>query len=108
MPVRRRYVPRLIPLRSLLIPCATGDRDFLPLSWRQVRPRAITAPFRERGEGPTRRGCQVRHSLFLQYVLVLKKSSCRKRGDRWIVAMNRWQDLTDMDVNAGLFSPSRI
>lgn len=27
--------------------------------------------------------------------------SCRKRGDRWIVAMNRWQDLTDMEVNQG-------
>ena len=26
--------------------------------------------------------------------------SCRKRGDRWIVAMNRWQDLTDLEVNA--------
>lgn len=27
--------------------------------------------------------------------------SCRKRGDKWIVAMNRWQDLTDMEVNRG-------
>lgn len=26
--------------------------------------------------------------------------SCRKRGEKWIVAMNRWQDLTDMEVNA--------
>lgn len=25
--------------------------------------------------------------------------SCRKRGDEWIVAMNRWQDLTDMKVD---------
>ncbi|GAC95088.1 hypothetical protein PHSY_002663 [Pseudozyma hubeiensis SY62] len=25
--------------------------------------------------------------------------SCRKRGDKWIVAMNRWQDMTDMEVN---------
>ncbi|KAJ9123995.1 hypothetical protein QFC22_000787 [Naganishia vaughanmartiniae] len=25
--------------------------------------------------------------------------SCRKRGDKWIVAMNKWQDLTDMEVN---------
>ncbi|KAM0788099.1 hypothetical protein ACM66B_001268 [Microbotryomycetes sp. NB124-2] len=25
--------------------------------------------------------------------------SCRRRGDKWIVAMNRWQDLTDMEVN---------
>jgi phosphoribosylformimino-5-aminoimidazole carboxamide ribotide isomerase len=27
--------------------------------------------------------------------------SCRKRGDHWIVAMNRWQDMTDMRVNKG-------
>ncbi|KAN0062390.1 Enzyme that catalyzes the fourth step in the histidine pathway [Thecaphora frezii] len=25
--------------------------------------------------------------------------SCRRRGDKWIVAMNRWQDMTDMEVN---------
>ncbi|GAA5825805.1 hypothetical protein JCM10212_006171 [Sporobolomyces blumeae] len=25
--------------------------------------------------------------------------SCRRRGDKWVVAMNRWQDLTDMDVD---------
>ncbi|KAG8962916.1 Enzyme that catalyzes the fourth step in the histidine pathway [Tulasnella sp. 419] len=25
--------------------------------------------------------------------------SCRNRGDKWIVAMNKWQDLTDMEVN---------
>ncbi|SOV05869.1 probable bifunctional protein (related to glutathione S-transferase/ probable histidinol dehydrogenase) [Ustilago sp. UG-2017a] len=25
--------------------------------------------------------------------------SCRKRGDKWLVAMNRWQDMTDMEVN---------
>ncbi|KAG9006623.1 Enzyme that catalyzes the fourth step in the histidine pathway [Tulasnella sp. JGI-2019a] len=25
--------------------------------------------------------------------------SCRKRANKWIVAMNKWQDLTDMEVN---------
>ncbi|GAA6007169.1 hypothetical protein JCM11491_003029 [Sporobolomyces phaffii] len=25
--------------------------------------------------------------------------SCRRRADKWVVAMNRWQDLTDMEVN---------
>ncbi|KZS98055.1 Phosphoribosylformimino-5-aminoimidazole carboxamide ribotide isomerase [Sistotremastrum niveocremeum HHB9708] len=25
--------------------------------------------------------------------------SCRRRDSRWIVAMNKWQDLTDMEVN---------
>lgn len=27
--------------------------------------------------------------------------SCRRRDDKWIVAMNRWQTLTDMEVNQG-------
>lgn len=27
--------------------------------------------------------------------------SCRKYGDSWIVAMNKWQTLTDMEVTAG-------
>ncbi|KAF9780203.1 Phosphoribosylformimino-5-aminoimidazole carboxamide ribotide isomerase [Thelephora terrestris] len=27
--------------------------------------------------------------------------SCRKRGDRWFVAMNKWQDITDMEVSRG-------
>lgn len=25
--------------------------------------------------------------------------SCRRRDDRWYVAMNKWQDITDMEVN---------
>ncbi|KAJ6613447.1 hypothetical protein B0H10DRAFT_2048522 [Mycena sp. CBHHK59/15] len=25
--------------------------------------------------------------------------SCRKRGDVWLVAMNKWQDMTDMEVS---------
>ncbi|KAJ9117244.1 Histidine biosynthesis bifunctional protein hisB [Naganishia adeliensis] len=28
--------------------------------------------------------------------------SCRRRNDKWIVAMNKWQDLTDMEVNQGV------
>jgi phosphoribosylformimino-5-aminoimidazole carboxamide ribotide isomerase len=27
--------------------------------------------------------------------------SCRKQGSDWVVAMNRWQDMTDMQVNKG-------
>jgi phosphoribosylformimino-5-aminoimidazole carboxamide ribotide isomerase len=35
--------------------------------------------------------------------------SCRRRDDKWIVAMNKWQDLTDMEVNKGKTSaPSFI
>jgi len=25
--------------------------------------------------------------------------SCRRRGGKWLVAMNKWQDITDMDVS---------
>lgn len=28
-------------------------------------------------------------------------ASCRRRGDEWVVAMNRWQDLTDMVLSQG-------
>ena len=27
--------------------------------------------------------------------------SCRRQGERWIVAMNKWETLTDMEVNDG-------
>ena len=28
--------------------------------------------------------------------------SCRKRGKSWLVAMNKWQTLTDFEINQGL------
>ena len=28
--------------------------------------------------------------------------SCRKQGAKWIVAMNKWQTLTDMELNIGM------
>ncbi|KAI8346371.1 phosphoribosylformimino-5-aminoimidazole carboxamide ribotide isomerase [Choanephora cucurbitarum] len=30
--------------------------------------------------------------------------SCRKKGDRWIVAMDKWQKMTDMEVNKDTLS----
>jgi phosphoribosylformimino-5-aminoimidazole carboxamide ribotide isomerase len=27
--------------------------------------------------------------------------SCRRKGETWFVAMNKWQDLTDMELTAG-------
>lgn len=33
---------------------------------------------------------------------VLVSHSCRRRETKWVVAMNRWQDLTDMEVNQGV------
>ena len=29
--------------------------------------------------------------------------SCRRKGDNWFVAMNKWQTLTDMEVNEGKY-----
>lgn len=34
--------------------------------------------------------------------------SCRRRGNRWIVAMNRWQTMTDMEVNKGLAQDHKV
>ena len=28
--------------------------------------------------------------------------SCRRKGDTWVVAMNKWQTLTDMEINQGM------
>ena len=28
-------------------------------------------------------------------------NSCRRRGEKWFVAMNKWQDITDMEVCKG-------
>lgn len=27
--------------------------------------------------------------------------SCRRQNERWVVAMNKWQKLTDMELNQG-------
>ena len=29
--------------------------------------------------------------------------SCRRKGSSWFVAMNKWQTLTDMEINQGLY-----
>lgn len=29
--------------------------------------------------------------------------SCRRKGDTWFVAMNKWQTLTDMELTRGKF-----
>lgn len=31
--------------------------------------------------------------------------SCRRQGEKWFVAMNKWQTITDMEVNQGMGSP---
>ena len=32
--------------------------------------------------------------------------SCRKKGDTWFVAMNKWQTITDMEVTQGIKNPN--
>lgn len=34
--------------------------------------------------------------------------SCRRVGGKWVVAMDKWQRLTDMEVNEGLFGTAPI
>lgn len=29
------------------------------------------------------------------------QSSCRKKNNKWVVAMDKWQKMTDMEVNKG-------
>ena len=29
--------------------------------------------------------------------------SCRRQGSKWVVAMNKWQKLTDMEVNESTY-----
>lgn len=31
--------------------------------------------------------------------------SCRRKGDTWFVAMDKWQTITDMEVNQGEYPP---
>ena len=33
--------------------------------------------------------------------------SCRREGSSWFVAMNKWQTLTNMEINQGAYSPSQ-
>lgn len=37
-------------------------------------------------------------------VLRPARGSCRRRGDKWFVAMDRWQTVTDMEVNQGVWA----
>jgi len=34
--------------------------------------------------------------------------SCRRQGSKWIVAMNKWQTLTDMELDESGSSQSRV
>lgn len=51
--------------------------------------------------GKERLVVDVRYVFTLLSLRKLKSSSCRRKSEKWIVAMNRWQLLTDMEVNKG-------
>jgi len=38
-------------------------------------------------------------TLVIKYYILY--NSCKRVGDKWIVAMNKWQTLTDMEVCKG-------
>lgn len=35
-------------------------------------------------------------------MLMALMNSCRRRAEKWLVAMNKWQDITDMEVSKGV------
>ena len=43
----------------------------------------------------------VLHALSDDITKLVVDLSCRRHDSKWIVAMNKWQTLTDMEVNAG-------
>lgn len=54
--------------------------------------------------GKERLVVDIRYVLFLRVALNIwrkRKDSCRRRGDKWMVAMNKWQDITDTEVCRG-------
>lgn len=77
-----------------------GDRDIVLISWMSFF-SGKTAAFIERcGERPTGHW----HKVCVCVWVVFNTSncfSCRRKESKWYIAMNKWQDLTDMEVNQG-------
>lgn len=77
---------------SYLFPSAKFDLERLRKLSEKVEKRRLVVDVRS-VSAPLPIAASVTHGA--------PSSSCRRREDRWVVAMNRWQDLTDMDVNEG-------
>ena len=45
--------------------------------------------------------CQVRLNQRFPGIRIDFMDSCRKKNDKWVVAMDKWQKMTDMEVNKG-------
>lgn len=102
----------------------TGNRHIMALSILQVLSRATSGIDSISRKRETRSRRQVSVSLpvlhrHAQTAVLMNKHllpsfgscpahgasfSCRKKDDKWIVAMNRWQDMTDMEVNKGMYA----
>ena len=101
-------------VRSLVLPWLrkldlfAGHRHFVPLPWRQILVGTLEEVIFYCREGETSRGCEASISqIWLTCVLLrIRHSSCRRRGDKWLVAMNKWQDITDMEVSEGAHAVS--
>lgn len=45
----------------------------------------------------------IRFAVSFHFELLLSDLiSCRQKGNKWYIAMNKWQDLTDMEVTRGI------
>jgi hypothetical protein len=83
--------------------CIPGYRDFLLVPGRCLLPGAIEVAIYRYWKGQSRCGCEV--DLPSEQTNISSNdwtSSCRRRGDKWLVAMNKWQDITDTEVCKGM------
>ena len=48
----------------------------------------------------------VLHALNRDISKLVIDLSCRRQGAKWVVAMNKWQTLTDMELDEGEFFSS--
>lgn len=92
-----------------------GHCDVLPIPVSKVLAGQVKSAGKADRKGQARRRCQVSPCFqastspyVLMRILVEFVRSCRRRDDKWIVAMNKWQDLTDMEVNKGKTSAPRV
>ena len=80
----------------------SGHCHFVSLSWCKVLHRTAGKTLSSHGEGSPGSGCEVLIQLRRPFgILISCPISCRRRESGWFVAMNRWQDITEMEVNEG-------
>jgi len=80
----------------------SGYRHVISVSRAEVLSSKTADNIFSRGEGASCR----RHQVCLLVCITLRiwfqmQVSCRRRGHKWMVAMNKWQDITDTEVCQG-------